>query len=150
MLKITVKVPKAGMLEGDIATRVMRRFAVEAGPAIVNHIRTIIGTDEMGLILSANYAKRKPRMPEFRRYPGKSTDQPGILSGDMYENIDWELVEGDVIRVQVDAEHGLSPGGFDYAELLESRTGFLENGFDDLLEPLSVLLLETVMLVMEL
>ena len=70
--------------------------------------------------------KTRPRM---KRYAGKDYGQPLILSGVMYEGVDfWRA--GNVVNIGVKEPNGHSPKGFDYAGFWEDNAGYLEGGMN--------------------
>lgn len=115
--------PTAGMVE-----RIRSRFALEAGQLIINAVRKHLGTNSV-YDLSPEYARVKPKSKKFRRFPGKSTNQELILSGEMYNSLVWSM-QGSTLSVQVE-DGKATDGGYDYAELWEEVTNYLEIGFMD-------------------
>lgn len=132
---ITYETPETPANEVDRAFSVFQRFA---GLEIVQAIQAILGTDEVGITLSPEYAAIKPNLPGFKRYPGKSSEQPLILTGDLHDHI-VATNETNGVRVQVEDGHGIAEDGFDYAEYFQSGEGsthgfagldYLGRGFD--------------------
>lgn len=76
----------------------MREFYKQAGQLAVKHVRELLGSDELGLTLSPAYAEEKPRRARFTRLPGKTADQPLILSTDMYDAVGY-AVSGNGVRI---------------------------------------------------
>lgn len=124
-LKLTPDtVPASG---AGLTANIRNAFALRAGMLIVDSIKNVLGHDAL-YKLSAPYEKRKPSLPKFRRYSGKSSGQPIILSGDLYEGLNYRLT-GNTLIIDVDPSHGMD-GGFDVAEHWEQVTHYLELGYD--------------------
>lgn len=118
------------------------RFQSEAGTLVLDAIRNHLGTDSI-YQLSPGYAARKPLLPEFRRFPGKSKDQPLILSGEMYHAL-TVIPDGDGFRVQLEDGQAVSGRGFDYGEWWEEITSFLELGLADVEDHLPEMLADII------
>lgn len=129
-LPIIPAMPTAGLTE-----KIRQEFMHEAGTLILDAIRLYLGEDQI-YQLSPEYAKRKPTLKKFRRFPGKSADQPLILSGELYNSL-TVIPDGDGFIVEVQEGKAMN-GSFDYAEHFEEITLYLEQGLalveDDLPE----------------
>lgn len=128
--------PTAGMVE-----RIRSRFAQEAGQIIIAAVRKHLGTNSV-YDLSPDYAAVKPKLKKFRRFPGKSANQELILSGEMYNSLVWSLI-GNTLSVQVE-DGKATDDGYDYAELWEEVTNYLEIGFMDVEDTLDDHLLDII------
>lgn len=112
---------------GNVAKKILKRFSAEAGPVIVDAIKSLLGTDAL-YQLQPNYAANKPKLPQYRAQAGKPADQPLILTGEMFNALDFHL-DGDTILVGVTDGKAIAEDGDDYAEKWEQTTEFLEKGF---------------------
>ncbi len=145
MLKVQVPIPHTPLPE-DLPSLVIEAFAAEAGPVAVDGVRTVLGTDAMHLALTEAYRDRKiaGKIKDLKRYPGKAEDQPGILTGSLYEGVDSQAEEGVGFSVGIAAGAGESEDGDDYASAIEERTEFLEHGVQSVEMPMKAIL-ETVL-----
>jgi len=141
-LKLKLTLPTVPTLPtAGLTDRIRNRFALEAGQMIILAIREHLGNDIYQL--SPGYAARKPSLKEFRRYPGKTADQPLILSGrGIFDALQWRL-DGNTLVVDVDETKG-DDRGFDVAEYWEEITSYLELGFADVETTLDDHLLDIV------
>jgi hypothetical protein len=141
MLRMTVSIPPEfpGLAPG-VADRVMNRFSEEAGKLVVEAIREVLGTEALDYQLSASYAIEKPKKKGFKRFPNKEWSQPLIFSGEGIFNALTSRIDGASVIVEVEASHGVSERGFDYAEKWEEATEFLEKGFADVEDQLGELM----------
>lgn len=128
--------PTAGMVE-----RIRQAFARNAGAMIVAAIRSHLGTDALYQLTPA-YAARKPSLKGFRRQSGKSSDQPIILTGDIFDHVVWEA-RGDGLIVHVADSAGMD-AVFDVAEHFEQITQYLEKGLDEVEADLPDLLCDII------
>jgi hypothetical protein len=119
---LQIKVSTKGAPLGKSAwSRVMARFADEAGKMIVESIQGLLGTDAL-YHLSEAYGAKKQRKAGFKRVAGKDADQPLIFSREgIYDALSYKRV-GDGIVVSLDSAAGVD-GGFDYAEYWQSGQG---------------------------
>lgn len=141
MLKISVTasglIPPA---EPGITAAILEEFRDEAGPLIIKAIRAVLGTSEMGYPLSPEYAKAKPKLPRFQRVANKTSEQPGILTGDhIYDALIYTM-EGSTLTVTVDQEKALTESGFDVAHYIDIRSAFTEKASEHILPVLGPIL----------
>lgn len=108
---------------------ILKAFARQDGQKTVDAIKAHLGEDAIWP-LSPLYALSKLRNPRFKRYPSKSTFQPLILSGSMYEGIQYTAT-GDGFTTSVAPGAGVDDQGGDYAEMWEQRVQYLELGLND-------------------
>lgn len=142
MLKVQIPIPK--VVPVDLPALVLAAFAAEAGPVAVQGVHGILGTSAMDLTLSEPYSERKitGKIKDLKRYAGKEVDQPGILTGSLYEGVDHQVEPGIGFSVGIQDGAG-EANGEDYAEDLEERTQYLDKGVESVeMEMLQIL--ETV------
>jgi hypothetical protein len=141
-LKLKLTLPGVPVVAGaGLTQRIRERFQTEAGTLVLDAVRHILGQNYL-YHLSPEYARRKPTLKKFRRFPGKSSDQPLILSGEMFNAL-TVVPDGNGFRVEVQEGEAMS-GGFDYAEHWEEVTQFLEKGLDMVEGSLDGLLLDII------
>jgi len=127
-LKLKLTLPTLQAVPGSgLTQRIRERFQSEAGTYLLDAIRHNLGQDYL-YRLTPEYAARKQSLKELRRFPGKSPDQPLILSGEMYNAL-TVIPDGNGFVVQVE-DGQATDGGFDYAEHWEEIAHFLEKGLD--------------------
>lgn len=142
LLKMTLTPSALAPMPGaGLKARVLKAFAANAGAMIVASVRNQLGQDAL-YTLSPDYAARKPSLAGFRRQAGKSSDQPIILTGDIWDHIIWTAT-GDGLTVQVSDSAGMDDG-FDVAEHWEEITEYLEKGLADVEGDLPDLLLDII------
>jgi hypothetical protein len=130
VIKLSVQVSALPIALGTgVVKRVRERFQAEAGTLILDAIRAHLGSSSL-YTLSPEYSKAKPKSKKFRRFPGKASDQPIILSGQGIYNALTVIPAGDGFVVQVEDSEGMNKG-FDYAEKMEQLTQYLELGLAD-------------------
>ena len=117
MLKMSLRVEGKPLGGGGLAVdQAVSAFLRDAGTAMVREVRSVLGTAEI-YTLSERYSAQKVAgrtRPKMRRVAGKASDQPLILTGEMYRGVK-ATVEGRQVVVQV--EDGVAMhGGFDIAE----------------------------------
>ena len=128
MLKVTLPIPTCVPL--DLPELVLAAFAEEAGPVAVEGVHDVLGTGQMHLALTEPYRDRKiqGKVKNLRRFPGKDADQPGILTGNVYEGVDHQMEPGVGFSVGLASGAGESENGDDYGARIEERTHFLDTG----------------------
>lgn len=88
----------------------------EMGDIVVQTIRGILGTDEMHLTLHPEYSARKLENPFVYHVPGKSADQPGILSGALYNSISFAGNAAGVNLIVSDVRGTMRAKGYQFAD----------------------------------
>lgn len=128
MLKTEIPIPR--MFPVDLVPVVLEAFEAEAGPVAVEGVHNVLGTDALGLTLTEPYRERKiaGKVKDLKRYAGKAEDQPGILTGSVYEGINHQIEPGIGFSVGMADDAGIGSDGDDYGQALEERTEFLEKG----------------------
>jgi|SRR5579871_523664 len=127
MLRIEVNVGK-GTIKSGAVDRILARFGEEAGKLIVAKVQEVLGEDSL-YTLSEKYQVLKPKRKGFQRIPNKDPDQPLIFTGEGIYNALTYFMDGANIVVTLDAQKGVTDKGYDYAEVWEEATQFLEKGF---------------------
>jgi hypothetical protein len=110
-------------------TRIVDRFRIEAGEAVIDSIREVLGNEfELLFRLDPEYALRKSKDPRLRKVGGKSADQPLIFTREhIYDALEI-YAEPDGFVVQIKSGQGLSEKGFDIAEHWEKLLHYMELG----------------------
>ena len=67
----------------------MTEFIKEAGRIAVEHVRAIMGTDELGMNTDTHWYETKTKRKGFTSVPGKTALQPLIFSTALYDAIIW-------------------------------------------------------------
>jgi hypothetical protein len=141
-LKFTVNLPTVPtMPTAGMTARIMSAFARNAGAMIVASVRNQLGSSSL-YQLKPDYAARKPMLKGYRRQAGKSTDQPIILTGDIFDHVVWEAT-GDGLIVHVAESAGMDDR-FDVSEHWEQITDYLGKGFDEVEADLPDVLLDII------
>lgn len=71
-------------LHTSMNTRITNWLDSTGADLILRGIKSILGTEQMGMTMDAKYAERKLENPFLVRIAGKAALQPGILSGALY------------------------------------------------------------------
>lgn len=142
MILLSLKVPPLVGTKSDWK-RILPRFQREAGNLVVQAIQDVLGSSDI-YELKPSYSAKKiaGKVARLKRISGKAADQPLILTGEMYNALQWRKV-GDVLIIEI-ADGKAIHGDTDYAAMWDEKTQFMEQGLAAVEDQLDELLLNII------
>ena len=130
----------------NVENAILREFSTEAAKLVKHALEAVLGTTE-AYVLAPSYAEIKPQLPGYNHIPGKSPDQPLILTAAMFNSIEW-VQEGTETIVYFNLDD--IPDDFDYTAYWEKVTSFMEKAMSHCEDQLADLLIRIIVQEMQL